>query len=43
MNLLPETIYKLIKDLDTDHIEKIYTYLYCTGRRLSPLLSYSIS
>lgn len=37
MNLLPETIYRLIKDLDSDHIEKIYTYLYCRGHRLSPL------
>ena len=37
MNLLPETIYRLIKDLDSDHIEKIYTYIYCTGHRLSHL------
>ena len=35
MNLLPKTIYRLIKDLDTDHIENIYKYVFDTGGRLS--------
>jgi hypothetical protein len=35
MNPLPKTIFKLIKDLDTDHIENIYKYVFDKGGRLS--------
>lgn len=35
MNPLPKTIFKLIKDLDTDHIENIYKYIFDIGGRLS--------
>jgi hypothetical protein len=34
MNLLPKTIYRLIKDLNTDHIENIYKFVFDKGKRL---------